>query len=84
MAIIGRLKPGVPIGSAQAEMKTLAEQITHAHPERNDFEGKITPLAEHVSGRIRPALLVLACAVGSAAWSRSCCRRNPNRALCSR
>jgi len=34
-----------------------------AHPERNDFEGKVTPLAEHVSGRIRPALLVLAGAV---------------------
>jgi predicted permease len=64
LAIVARLKPGVAIGSAQAEMKTLAEQITRAHPERNDFEGKITPLAEHVSGRIRPALLVLACAVG--------------------
>jgi predicted permease len=64
MAIIGRLKPGVAIGSAQAELKTLAGQITRAHPERNDFEGKITPLAEHVSGRIRPALVVLACAVG--------------------
>ncbi len=64
MAIIGRLKPGVAIGSAQAEMKILADQITRAHPERNDFEGKLTPLAEHVSGRIRPALLVLVCAVG--------------------
>jgi predicted permease len=63
-AIIGRLKPGVAIGSAQAELKILAAQIVRAHPERNDFEGKITPLAEHVSGRIRPALLVLACAVG--------------------
>src|ERR1019366_4328325 len=56
MAIVGRLKPGVPIGSAQAELKTLAGQITRAHPERNDFEGKITPLAEHVSGRIRQLL----------------------------
>jgi predicted permease len=64
MAIIGRLKPGVAIGSAQAELKILAGQIVRAHPERNDFEGKITPLAEHVSGRVRPALLVLACAVG--------------------
>jgi predicted permease len=64
MAIVGRLKPGVPISSAQAEMTILAGQISRAHPERNDFEGKLTPLAEHVSGRIRPALLVLACAVG--------------------
>ena len=64
MAMVGRLKSGVSIGSAQAEMTTLADQITRAHPERNDFEGKITPLGEHVSGRIRPALVVLACAVG--------------------
>jgi predicted permease len=64
MAIVGRLKPGVAIGSARAELRILAAQIVRAHPERNDFEGYVTPLAEHVSGRIRPALVVLACAVG--------------------
>src|SRR3984957_18917721 len=64
MAIVGRLKPGVAISSAQAELKVLAGQLTRAHPERNDFEGRLTLLGEHVSGRIRPALLVLACAVG--------------------
>ena len=64
MAMIGRLKPGVAAAGAQAELKILAGQMTAAHPERNNFEGKITPLAEHVSGRIRPALLVLVGAVG--------------------
>jgi predicted permease len=64
MAIVGRLKPGVSVRSARAELKILAAQITRAHPERNDFEGSLMPLAEHVSGRIRPALLVLAFAVG--------------------
>ena len=63
MAMIGRLKPGVTIAAAQAELRILAPLITRAHPERNDFEGKLAPLAEHVSGRIRPALLVLAGAV---------------------
>jgi predicted permease len=64
MAIVGRLKPGVAVSGARAELKILAAQMTRAHPERNDFEGSLTPLAEHVSGRIRPALLVLAFAVG--------------------
>ncbi len=64
MAIVGRLKPGVAVSSAQAELKILAAQMTRAHPERNDFEGRLVPLAEHVGGRIRPALLVLAFAVG--------------------
>ncbi len=64
MAIIGRLKPGVSLGSAQAEVSILADRITKAHlRERNDFEGKLTLLEDHVSGRIRPALAVLACAV---------------------
>jgi len=64
MAIVGRLKPGVTAGQAQAEVKLLAGQLTQAHPERNDFEGILTPLAEHVSGRLRLALEVLAGAVG--------------------
>jgi predicted permease len=64
MAIVGRLKPGVGIGQAQAELTILAQQITQAHPERNNFEGHLGPLAEHVSGRLRLALTVLECAVG--------------------
>ena len=65
MAMIGRLKPGVSAASAQAEVKILAGQITRAHPERNDFEGWVTPLKEHVSGRLRLALIVLSCGVGA-------------------
>jgi predicted permease len=64
MAMIGRLKPGITIGSAQAELRILADRITHAHPERNGFEGHLSPLSDHVSGRMRMALMVLAGAVG--------------------
>lgn len=65
MAIIGRLKPGVTIGQAQAELTILAQHITQAHPERNSFGGRITPLAEHVSGGLRLPLAVLAGAVAA-------------------
>lgn len=64
MAIVARLKPGVSVKSAQAELKILAAHITQAHPERNSFEGHVAPLADHVSGRMRLALMVLAGAVG--------------------
>ncbi len=64
MAMIGRLKPGVSAAAAQSELTVLGAQLTAAHPEMNSFEGKVTPLAERVSGRMRPALLVLVCAVG--------------------
>jgi len=64
MAMIGRLKPGVPAGEAQAEIRTLASQITREHPERNSLEGHVRPLADQVSGRMRLAVWVLAGAVG--------------------
>ena len=64
IAIVGRLNPGATVQSAQAEATVLGQQIERAHPERNEFEPKVTTLAAHVSGRVRPALLVLAGAVG--------------------
>jgi predicted permease len=64
MAMIGRLKPGVTVAGAQAEVRLLAWQLTQQHPERNSFGGNVKLLSEQVSGRIRLALGVLAGAVG--------------------
>jgi predicted permease len=64
MAMIGRLKPGVTAAQAHAEVRVLAAQMSREHPERNTFEGRVTPLADHVSGSIRLAVWVLAGAVG--------------------
>lgn len=64
LALIGRLKPGVSIQSAQAEASVLGEQISSEHPRRNWLHPKLSFLGQHVSGRLRPALLTLACAVG--------------------
>ena len=64
VAIIGRLKPGVSVESARAETAVLGKLLMEAHKERNDFEPKVSALAQHVSGQLRPTLLVLACAVG--------------------
>ncbi|PYT19788.1 MAG: multidrug ABC transporter substrate-binding protein, partial [Acidobacteria bacterium] len=65
LAIIGRLKPGVTLPSAQAEVTIISRHLTDAHPrDRNDFAARLSFLREHVSGRLRPAFVVLACAVG--------------------
>jgi predicted permease len=64
VAIIGRLKPGVSVESARAETAVLGKLLMQEHKERNDFEPKVSGLAEHVSGRLRPTLVVLTCAVG--------------------
>ena len=64
MAMIGRLKPGATAANAHAEVRVLAQLMRREHPERNGFEGIVKPLSQHVSGNIRPSVLVLAGAVG--------------------
>ena len=64
MSIIGRLKPGATVRSAQAELSVLAKQLENQHPDRNPVIPRLVPLERHVSGQVRPALLVLMCAVG--------------------
>jgi predicted permease len=64
MAIVGRLKPGVTIQSAQAEAIILGDRITKEHPHQNWLKPRLSFLGQHVSGRLRPALLLLACSVG--------------------
>jgi len=64
LAVVGRLKPGARIGPAQAEANVLGVQITRENPRSNGLDPKLTFLPEHVSGRTRPALAVLAGAVG--------------------
>ena len=42
----------------------LAKQLESQHPERNPIHPRLVPLEQHVSGQVRPALVVLMCAVG--------------------
>ena len=64
IAIVGRLKPGGAMGTAQAEATILGKQLQEENPKLNDFVPKLSTLTEHVSGSLRPTLVVLACAVG--------------------
>ena len=64
MNIVGRLKPGVTVAGAQAEFTALAKRLVSQHQERNPIFPRLVPLEQHVSGQVRPALMVLMCAVG--------------------
>ena len=64
LAVIGRLKPGVTMQGARAELSVLAPQIAAAHTNRNTLTPTLMSLREHVSGRFQSALTVLAFAVG--------------------
>ena len=66
--IMGKLKPGVSAGQAQAEMDTITARLRHDHPQTYPPNGGLTfgivPLLEQVVGDARPALFVLLGAVG--------------------
>jgi predicted permease len=64
LAVIGRLKPGVTIPQAQAEIEIINENLRRAEPQRWTFGANITALRDHLTGRFRRGLLVLLCAVG--------------------
>ena len=62
--VIGRLKPGVSIDRARAELHTIARQSAADHPETNaGWTVVMEPLTEVVVGDVRPALLALLAAV---------------------
>jgi putative ABC transport system permease protein len=62
---VGRLKPGVVLRSAQAEMDTIAHRLaSRLAPTNTDSGIWLQPLSEAVAGNLRPVLLALLGAVG--------------------
>ncbi|HLW75612.1 MAG TPA: ABC transporter permease, partial [Bryobacteraceae bacterium] len=59
-----RLKPGVSVQQAQAEMNTISKQLEDAYPEADrDWGAAVDPLRENLVAGVRPVLLVLMGAV---------------------
>ena len=58
--VIGRLRPGVELADAKAEMRAIAARLASAWPATNRNVGvQLTPLREQLVGALRPAVLSL-------------------------
>lgn len=65
LAVVGRLKPGVNVAQAQDEADRLFPQLKLQHKDwYYDYASDLTPLKDHVSGKLKRSLVVLWCAVG--------------------
>lgn len=65
LAVIGRLKPGVTVTQAQADMDSMTKPLQDLHPtDRNSFASQVTPLARQTAGDTRQPLLLILAAVG--------------------
>jgi putative ABC transport system permease protein len=65
LRVIARLKPGVELEQAQAELNVTAANLARMYPDSNRDKGIVAvPLAEHVASNVRVALQTLLAAVG--------------------
>jgi predicted permease len=65
LPVIGRLKPGVSVAQAQAEMDAISARLAGEFPaENNGWTVRLVPLQKEIVGDVRTGLLVLLGAVG--------------------
>jgi predicted permease len=63
LQVIGRMKPGVSVEQAQADLARVNQDILTRFPSQRGYGVNVVGYTEQVVGRVRPAILVLAGAV---------------------
>ena len=65
LTVLGRIKQGLSIQQAQADLQNTTALLAHDYPGSNDgWDAIVVPLHEQVIGDVRSALLILPAAVG--------------------
>jgi predicted permease len=65
LRVIARLKPGIRVEQASAEMNVIARRLTEQYPQTNKDKGvRLAPLQQQAVNKARTALLVLLGVVG--------------------
>ena len=65
LAVVARMKPGVTVAQANAEMNSITRGLAEQYPEdKNMGAAEVAPLRDSIVGKVRLGLLVLLGAVG--------------------
>ena len=66
LQVVGRLKPGVTLSQAEAELNTIIARVATQHPEAkaDGYRVVLTPLSDYLFGNAKPALWALFAATG--------------------
>ncbi len=65
LRLAARLKPGVTVQQASADLSNVAAQLQQEHPDTNaDRSAIVEPIRQRYVGDIEPPLIALLCAVG--------------------
>ena len=64
LSMIGRLKPGATVQSAQSDLDAINTRLQEAEPSRWGLSAHVTGLRDHIAGDFRTALLLLVAAAG--------------------
>jgi putative ABC transport system permease protein len=63
--VIGRLKPGIAVAAARAELDSLTRKLGAEEPRRGAVQGvNLIPLQREIAAKVRPTLLILFVATG--------------------
>jgi predicted permease len=64
MHAVGKLKPGVTLAQAEAELSAVMRELSAQNPTMESDAIRLVPLDREILGEVRPALMVLLAAVG--------------------
>ena len=64
LSMVGRLKPGATVQTAQADLDRVNAQLRQADPNRWGLNATVSSLRDHIAGDFRAPLIVLAVAAG--------------------
>ena len=64
LPLIARLRPGVSLAQAGAEMETISSGLASQRPAESGWQVRIEPLQQVIVGNVKSPLLLLLCAVG--------------------